>query len=69
MDDPKSEEELDRGKSDPTETGEESEISEVQLIPSSEWNWEMSHEERLAQCQLLEDKFWNLVCIQSHQGL
>ncbi len=63
MDDPKSEEESDQDKSDPTETGEESEIPEVQMISSSEWSWEMSHEERLTQCQLLEDKFWNLVRI------
>jgi hypothetical protein len=63
MDDHKSEEESDREKSDSTETEVAPDIPEVQLIPSSEWNWEMSHDERLTQCELLEEKFWSLVRI------
>ncbi len=45
-------------KSESTETDP---IPEYSLISSSEWNWEMSLEDRWTQCQLLEEKFWNLV--------
>ena len=34
---------------------------EEEFVPSSEWSWKMSLEERLKQCQLLEEKFWILV--------
>jgi hypothetical protein len=45
-------------KSESTETNP---IPENSLISSSEWNWEMSLEDRWTQCQLLEEKFWILV--------
>ncbi len=43
------------------ETTETDPIPENYLISPSEWNWEMSLEDRWTQCQLLEEKFWILV--------